>query len=74
MDGSREVLIVATQSYDDAELRLLRSPAQDAESLARVLGDPAIGGFAVSTFFTRGCAPSEEFDVLLPVLFLLARD
>jgi hypothetical protein len=47
MDGSREVLIVATQSYDDAELRLLRSPAQDAESLARVLGDPAIGGFAV---------------------------
>jgi uncharacterized caspase-like protein len=49
MDGSREVLIVATNRYEDAELRRLRSPVQDAEALARLLGDPAIGRFAVRT-------------------------
>jgi hypothetical protein len=49
MDGSREVLIVATNRYEDAELRRLRSPVQDAEALAKLLGDPAIGGFAVRT-------------------------
>jgi Caspase domain len=49
MDGSREVLIVATNRYEDAELRRLRSPVQDAEALAKLLGDPAVGGFAVRT-------------------------
>jgi hypothetical protein len=49
MDGSREALIVATNRYEDAELRRLRSPVQDAEALARLLGDPAIGRFAVRT-------------------------
>src|SRR3982074_3252049 len=49
MDGSREVLIVATNRYEHAELRRLRSPVQDAEALARLLGDSAIGRFAVRT-------------------------
>ena len=45
--GVREALIIATSRYDDAELAQLRSPGHDAEALARVLGDPAIGGFTV---------------------------
>src|ERR1051326_8680871 len=42
-------LIVATSQYQDAALRQLVAPAQDAESLARVLGNSAIGGFQVQT-------------------------
>jgi hypothetical protein len=43
----RRALIVACDTYEDARLRRLRSPAHDAEELARVLGDPSIGHFAV---------------------------
>jgi photosystem II stability/assembly factor-like uncharacterized protein len=42
-------LIIATSQYQDPALRQLVAPAQDAESLARVLKDPAIGGFQVWT-------------------------
>ncbi len=45
--SEKVALIVATSEYEDAALRQLVAPAQDAESLARVLGDPAIGGFHV---------------------------
>jgi DNA-binding beta-propeller fold protein YncE len=41
----RCALIVANESYADARLSKLRAPARDAEALARVLGDPGIGGF-----------------------------
>ena len=41
----RSALIVANASYADPRLSKLRAPARDAEALARVLGDPAIGGF-----------------------------
>src|SRR2546422_4144344 len=47
MQGSRAALIIATGTYKDPELRRLRAPMQDAESLAKVLRDAAIGGFAV---------------------------
>jgi Caspase domain len=47
MGGTREALIIATGSYADPELRRLRSPAQDAESLSKVLSDPRIGAFTV---------------------------
>ncbi len=47
MTGSRKALIVANDEYEHAELRRLRSPARDAESLAGTLGDPGIGGFDV---------------------------
>lgn len=47
--GRRTALIVAGDQYQDPGLRRLRAPALDAEALARVLGDPAIGGFAVRT-------------------------
>ena len=45
--GVREALVVANARYDDPELAQLRSPGHDAEALARVLGDPGIGGFDV---------------------------
>ncbi|MBS1868961.1 MAG: RDD family protein [Actinobacteria bacterium] len=48
-DGSRHALVVAGSRYEDPKLRQLRSPATDAERLAGVLGDPAIGDFAVES-------------------------
>jgi hypothetical protein len=46
--GVRSALVVANARYDDPSLAQLRSPGADAEALARVLGDPGIGGFAVN--------------------------
>ncbi|MEV4621500.1 caspase family protein [Asanoa sp. NPDC049573] len=48
MDGRRLALVVATSDYQDAGLRRLRAPAQDAAELVEVLGDQAIGGFTVT--------------------------
>jgi hypothetical protein len=45
--GQRKALIVATNEYEHAELARLASPAADAQALADVLGDPAIGDFDV---------------------------
>ncbi len=47
LSGRRSALIVATDEYADQRLRKLRSPARDVRDLERVLGDPAIGAFAV---------------------------
>lgn len=47
--GPRLALIIATATYHDQGLRQLRAPARDAEDLAQVLADPAVGGFAVTT-------------------------
>lgn len=44
---ARSALVVANSRYDDPFLAQLRGPAKDADALARVLGDPAIGGFDV---------------------------
>jgi Caspase domain len=44
---SRSALIVANGEYQNAKLRGLRAPAQDADALARVLEDPVIGDFDV---------------------------
>jgi hypothetical protein len=43
----RYALIVLNSVYADSRLTELRSPAHDGDALARVLGDAAIGGFAV---------------------------
>ncbi|MFI7627270.1 caspase, EACC1-associated type [Microbispora rosea] len=51
--GTRSALIVAGDEYRDPGLRRLRAPARDAEALARVLGDPAIGGFHVRTLLNE---------------------
>jgi hypothetical protein len=42
----RFALIIANDAYDDPRLSSLQTPARDADGLARVLRDPAIGGFA----------------------------
>ena len=49
MAGRRIALIIANDRYDHAGLGQLRSPAADADALARVLGDEQIGGFEVAT-------------------------
>jgi len=43
--GKRLALIVASYEFQDDTLQQLVAPAQDAEALARVLDDAAIGGF-----------------------------
>jgi formylglycine-generating enzyme required for sulfatase activity len=48
MAEGRSALIIAVSQYQDTGLRQLVAPAQDAEALARVLEDPAIGGFKVA--------------------------
>ena len=47
--GRRLALIAATSTYHDVTLRQLRAPGADADDLAHVLEDPAIGGFEVSS-------------------------
>ena len=49
MSGRRLALIVAIDEYEDAGLHTLRAPADDAEALAGILGDPEVGAFEVST-------------------------
>jgi len=45
----RRALIIANSEFNDPKLSRLVTPGADAESLAKVLGDPKIGGFDVST-------------------------
>lgn len=47
MTAGRSALIIATGEYDNEGLRRLAAPQADAIALAGVLGDPAIGNFAV---------------------------
>ncbi|MFF5188052.1 caspase family protein [Streptomyces sp. NPDC000345] len=47
MTTTRHALIIANDRYDDQGLGQLRAPAQDADCLAEVLGDPEIGDFDV---------------------------
>jgi hypothetical protein len=49
----RRALLVATYDYDDAGLRRLTAPAQDAEELAAVLEDPAVAGFEVDVLINK---------------------
>jgi hypothetical protein len=58
-------LIIANSVYEDALLRQLVAPPQDAEALAQVLGDPSICGFEVRTLLDepsyRVCEEIEDF-------------
>jgi uncharacterized caspase-like protein/tetratricopeptide (TPR) repeat protein len=49
MSETKSALIIANYRYEHPDLRQLTAPAQDAESLARVLADRAVGGFEVRT-------------------------
>ena len=53
MAPSRSALIVAVDAYEDPQLAQLRAPARDAEELAAVLRDPAIGDFDVQVSMNR---------------------
>jgi len=57
MPETKAALIVANWRYEDADLRQLVAPANDAEALAAVLRDPKICGFEVTTLLNR---PSRE--------------
>jgi hypothetical protein len=63
--GTRNALIIASRDYQDPGLRQLRSPADDAEALSRVLANPRIGGFDVQTLLDvpsyEICEAVEEF-------------
>jgi hypothetical protein len=59
IDG-RHALIVANYDYEDPGLRGLRAPPHDAEQLARVLRDPAIGGFRVRTMLNESAPVINE--------------
>jgi Caspase domain len=72
----RLALIVASSEYSDPTLQRLRAPGRDAEALADVLRDPAIGGFDVRTLLNlptdqlfrdiaEFCADSGPTDLLL---------
>lgn len=45
--GVRKALLISAQKFEDPKIRQLKSPAIDTRELARVLGDPGIGGFEV---------------------------
>ena len=66
MTERRLALIIASYEYQDPDLRRLVAPAQDAEALARVLEDPAIGGFEVQTLLNE---PSHEANRTIEAFF-----
>jgi Caspase domain len=53
MPETKAALIVANWKYEDADLRQLVAPANDAEALAGILRNPNICGFQVTTLLNR---------------------
>jgi hypothetical protein len=53
VSGHRKALIIASDEYEQSGLRQLAAPAQDAEALATILGDPQIGDFTVEVVHNR---------------------
>jgi hypothetical protein len=51
--AQRFALLVASYRHQDPDLSQLAAPAEDAEALARVLADPAIGGFDVQAVINQ---------------------
>lgn len=60
MAEKKSALIIANSSYEDPILRQLIAPAQDAEALAKVLGDPDICRFEVRTMLDEARQKVEE--------------
>ena len=56
MESTRAALVVAAHDFEDPKFQRLRSPAQDVDALAGVLGDDAIGGFEVRTVVNQPSA------------------
>jgi Caspase domain len=66
MSEAKSALIIANCRYEHQDLRQLAAPEQDAESLTRVLGDPAIGGFQVRTLINE---PSHKLNLEIESFF-----
>jgi formylglycine-generating enzyme required for sulfatase activity len=64
----RLALIIANSDFADPKLCRLNTPLQDAEALAEVLGDPAIGDFAVTLLVDK-----DEREVRRKIARLYAR-
>src|SRR5512136_2546989 len=69
LDG-KSALIIANSHYQDPDLRQLVAPAYDAEAFARLLEDPAIGGFEVKTLLDK---PAREVSEEIERFFLNRR-
>jgi tetratricopeptide (TPR) repeat protein len=52
-EGNRVALIIACNRYSDPKLKELQAPSQDAARFARILEDPKIGEFKVSTLIDQ---------------------
>jgi Caspase domain len=52
-ESRRLALVIASSQFHDPTLQQLQAPGQDAAALARVLSDPAIGGFEVQELIDR---------------------
>ena len=63
---NRKALIIASYRYQDAGLQKLVAPAQDAKALARVLKDPAIGGFEVQSLLNE---PLQKVNPAIEIFF-----
>jgi WD40 repeat protein len=55
--GRRLALVIASSQFNDPTYKPLGAPVEDVRELARVLQDPAVGGFQVQTLIDR---PSHE--------------
>jgi len=55
--GRRLALVIASATYRDPTLQQLRAPGRDAGELAEILGDPAVGGFEVTSLLDT---PSDQ--------------
>jgi formylglycine-generating enzyme required for sulfatase activity len=51
--SDRLALIIANSEFNDPKLALLATPSRDAEALAQVLRDPAIGNFDVTLLVNK---------------------
>ena len=67
MASGRRALIIASDTYEDPELRGLRAPGHDAAALAAVLSDPNVGGFDVRVSLNE---PNAHVRIALNELFL----
>lgn len=70
MVNGKSALVIANSHYQDPDLRQLVAPAYDAEALARVLGNPAIGAFEVKTLLDK---PAREVSEEIEKFFLNRR-
>ncbi|WP_243788982.1 caspase, EACC1-associated type [Saccharopolyspora gloriosae] len=69
MTGKGRALLIATDGYSDGTFRQLRAPRADAEALAAVLADPAVGGYEVETLHNP---PAHEANLAIEDLFAAA--